>query len=259
MFISKAQLEAIRMINKDDRRPNTNALHITENEVVATDGHRMIVVEHGKVPKLDADFETGAEPKLPGTLTRESVESVLRSWPKCKKSEKQDHHDWAWIGESKIHVIDNRGRAVQYPAEWTGLSYPKWQQVTPNEREMANGVAVDIRYLSDASYLTFRDDMKIPALDLRIRDPYSPVLCLGQNKQGQACSYTIMPVRLEVEYSRIKTTQHYIKAFEQADLTVEDVVKDLAPISDDDTVTLHDKVYFKSQVDEAFKALKNKT
>jgi hypothetical protein len=206
MFISKKQLQAIQFASTDLTRYLLQGLYIDDSEVAATDGHRLMVVEHNKaLEPLDeinafmaSATENSAHP-LPGVLDGDCVRTALKAWPKIKKTNMLPLHDWAWLTKDQIRILDENRKVIGMPALWLSGKYSDYKQIIPADLESERPVRVGLsaRYLGEASYLT---DTAGKMLDIRLAWPNTQgnsAVIVGDSEEGHKCTYLVMPMRLD--------------------------------------------------------------
>ena len=251
MFISKSQLKAIQFASPDETRQALNGLYITESEVVATDGHRLMLVEHGEMPEeLDA-FPTMPEsepPPIPGTLSAASIESALKA-SKIKKRVQYPCHDWVWVSKDFISVLDANFKVINFPAEWVDGKFPDYKQVIPKDSERPFHIGLNARYLADGAYLA---DEKSKMLDIGLLDRNHGALIKGQNEVDQKCKYIIMPMLVdasEADREKEEAASKYTGLFLMKDIDPSAIHNHITPLETTDIIEINGQNYLKADLD----------
>jgi hypothetical protein len=218
MFISKKQLQAIQFAEQVDTATPRFGLYIDENEVAATNGHRLMVVGHNKdlEPSDAVNMFTSPEdenngPVLPSVLDGDCVRAVLKAWPKVKKSKTLLFHDWAWLTKDQIRMIDENHKVISMPALWLCGKYPDYKQSIPADLESERPVRIGLsaRYLGEASYVT---DTAGKMLDIRLAWPdtqRNSAVIVGDSEEGHKCTYLVMPMMLDSPAERARQRANF--------------------------------------------------
>jgi len=247
MFISKAELQAIKFSSVDESRPQINGLHITETKTIATDGHRLIVIERGKIPEFNRDgFPVDViSPALPITISRQSVETIIKAWPKIKKRDVQPVHEWGFLKVDSFTVLDANYNQIAFPIAIVSGPFPQWDRVLPKPEDRPERIGVNVNFLSDSSYMA---DKKTGQIEIRTNTETESALLIGQNSQGQDCQQVVMPMRLDSSEKEIKDSAIHNKLLE---LGVDAYLlhETLRPIDKKELVKINGNHYLKSDID----------
>lgn len=255
MLISKAQLQSIIFASKEEGRHAIQGLCITGNEVIATDGHRLNVVEHGTplVPEFDVFGSLTSPTTLPAILDGDSVRTILKAWPKVGKRFQQDYHNWGFLSVTTFTVIDANNNLFPLPVNWVDGKFPSWEQVVPSEEDRPFRMGLDAKYLSDAKYLA---DNHSRLLDIRLLDRNHSALIMGENLQDQKTRHIIMPMRLEQtdqDKAIVELEQEYTDKLHYAGINTLQGVLD--PIKESDLIEIDGRKYLKREVDAKLESL----
>lgn len=133
MKFTKAQLTAVLMAaSKDTTRYNLNGVHFEAERMVATDGHRLHIVDGDKTP-LDA----------PVTIAYESCKRIIKAMG--AKDTAQIVKASELEGTAVIHVSSG----VELTCEVIAGDYCDYRQVVPEKSDTKKRFIVNARYLRD--------------------------------------------------------------------------------------------------------------
>ena len=214
MYYNKKQLEAVKFASKDETRPAIAGLRFEENRVIATDGHRLMIVTN--TPSNDtkesfppsADFAeplTG-EDFVPFTVARKTVEKVAKNIP--AKMGANDCLEVIKISPSKN---TNKIACQTFDFEETTTvetkpvdgKFPNYRQVLPDYSGYQK-IGINGAYLAEMAKELSKYNMNSKMVVLHIAPPEiagdgyvnGKIVITASDENGTEAEAIIMPMKL---------------------------------------------------------------
>lgn len=205
MLLNKHNLNIAKLAPKEASRFNVNAIRVTPNETVVTDGHYMMVVS---TVALSADtFPNNPDSGLtvrddfaPFNLNAKAALAAAASLPKRTPIPVLGCAAVAMNGDLKPKLLTTDLEQVQtFPADEG--SFPDWQRVMPKADDMPFVIGLDARLLRPLleQFIAFQDSKRQPAVvDFRFKDARSAILMTTRTDRsdGQTMTAVLMPTRI---------------------------------------------------------------
>jgi len=208
VLLNKHSLNVHEFAAQEESRYTLRAIHVTEQETVATNGHYLVRVSHPtekpeNFPTVEG-FRNGAAFK-PFLFAVDAVKQLLKALPKGKTVKSLPILAHACVGhyeengESKpnISVTDLENQQVVTPKTVPG-QFPNWQAVIPTAAPKFE-IYVSAEYLAQLARSAAQfSDCEMPVIRLQFTDANSAIRIDARNNEtGQGFTGVVMPVRAD--------------------------------------------------------------
>jgi len=215
MYYNKKQLEAVKFASKDETRQAIAGLYFEENRVVATDGHRLMVVNSTPSNDTRESFPPSddfAEPKTgedfePFTVPRKTVEKITKNIP--SKMGENDCLEVIKIAPSKnpkkiaCQTFDFEETTTVETKPVEGR-FPDYRQVLPDYSGYQK-IGINGAYLAEMAKELSKYDTKGKMVVLHIAPPEiagegydkGRIIITAEDENGTKAEAVIMPMRLK--------------------------------------------------------------
>ena len=219
MFYNKKQLEAVKFVSKDETRQGLSGLLFEENRVVATDGHRLMIVNKTPSPDTQECFPPddifSPDKNEPFVVSRKTVEKITKNIP--VKMRPNDCLEVIKIGHS---VKDHKIACQAYDLEETttletadGLKnakFPNYKQVLPDYTDYIK-IGISAKYLKEVCMALekYNNNAMVtlniipPKISENAEDNHEgkyqanyPIVITADDGEGTTAEAVIMPMRL---------------------------------------------------------------
>ena len=205
---SKQQLQAVKACSKDETRPAINGVLVDKNKLVATDGHRMIVVEDKAIdsakdwPVNGVDWQASNKPFI---IPASAINKAIKNIPKSKDTRGLPILEKVAIGETPENTItlqttdldttDNVKTKILY----SNSKFPDYERVIPTLGEVGGydkKVGLNARYMIEALQLMINfADEKSKMVTFHMKDENHSIVLTCENEETKT-TCVVMPMRL---------------------------------------------------------------
>lgn len=223
-MLNKAALSIAGLCSKDDSRFTLNALLVSPNECVETDGHQIVRVSMPKdmapesFPELkELEGMTYATDFQPFLLPADQARAIVRALPAKTTIPVLQRAVIAVDGEGKPAIAVTDLAHVQTWRPRMKGNFPDWQRVMPKAEQAEMQIAIDARLLKRVltAIEDFAKDEKTIAVIFSFYGP-NRALRLDVSHDGQDFTAAVMPMSGIVEngnYERTKAIEAAAREF----------------------------------------------
>ena len=202
---NKKQLQVFKATSKDETRPALNGVLFEENKVVATDGHRLVVVENKPMDEKDwpvngVNWNTDNNDSF--IVNRKSIEKAIKNIPKSKGRPILENVAIGLTEKGKATLqttdLEHTDNIVTETAEGR---FPDYKLVLPDvhskKTEYKSKVAVNAKYMKEAFELMGNLTDESGNVQIHIKDQNSSIVLTCEDQDNNKTTAVIMPMRMD--------------------------------------------------------------
>ena len=203
---SKQQLQVVKACSKDETRAALNGVLVDKNKLVATDGHRMIVVEDKAIdnskdwPVNGVDWQASNKPFI---IPSSAINKAIKNIPKSKDTRGLPILEKVAIGETPENTITLQTTDLDttdnVKTKTVDGKFPDYERVIPTLGEVGGydkKVGLNAHYMIEALQLmiNFADD-KSKMVTFHMKDENHSIVLTCENEETKT-TCVVMPMRL---------------------------------------------------------------
>ena len=203
---SKQQLQVVKACSKDETRAALNGVLVDKNKLVATDGHRMIVVEDKAIdnskdwPVNGVDWQASNKPFI---IPSSAINKAIKNIPKSKDTRGLPILEKVAIGETPENTITLQTTDLDttdnVKTKIVNGKFPDYERVIPNLGEVGGydkKVGLNAHYMVEALQLMINfADEKSKMVTFHMKDENHSIVLTCENEETKT-TCVVMPMRL---------------------------------------------------------------
>jgi DNA polymerase III sliding clamp (beta) subunit (PCNA family) len=203
---SKKQLQVVKGCSPDETRPALNGVLADKNKLVATDGHKMFIVEDKAIdsdkdwPVNGVDWQASNKPFI---IPSSAINKAIKNIPKSKDTGGNPILEKVAIGETPENTITLQTTDLDttdnIKTKKVDGKFPNYERVIPTLGEVGGydkKVGLNAHYMIEALKLmiNFADD-KSKMVTFHMKDENHSIVLTCENEETKT-TCVVMPMRL---------------------------------------------------------------
>ena len=203
---SKQQLQVVKACSKDETRPAINGVLVDENKLVATDGHKMFIVEDKAIdnakdwPVNGVDWQASNQPFI---IPSSAINKAIKNIPKSKDTKDNPILEKVAIGETPENTITLQTTDLDttdnVKTKIVDGKFPDYERVIPTLGEVGGydkKVGLNAHYMIEALQLMINfADEKSKMVTFHMKDENHSIVLTCENEETKT-TCVVMPMRL---------------------------------------------------------------
>ena len=203
---SKKQLQVVKGCSPDETRPSLNGVLADKNKLVATDGHKMFIVEDNAIdrskewPVNGVDWQDSSEPFI---IPSSAINKAIKNIPKSKDTRGLPILEKVAIGETPENTITLQTTDLDttdnVKTKAVDGKFPDYRRVIPTLGEVGGydkKVGLNAHYMIEALQLMINfADEKSKMVTFHMKDENHSIVLTCENEETKT-TCVVMPMRL---------------------------------------------------------------